>query len=73
VRAPQPAYIRHLFNVGEPSAGRLVTLHNLAWLSQLVRRAREAVLDGTFARLAGEVTEVWGPRVAPGRQAEQLG
>ena len=67
------AYIRHLFNVGEPSAGRLVTLHNLAWLSQLVRRAREAVLDGTFARLAGEVTEVWGPRVAPGRQAEQLG
>jgi queuine tRNA-ribosyltransferase len=67
------AYIRHLFNVGEPSAGRLVTLHNLAWLSQLVHRARQAVLDGTFARLAGEVAEVWGARVAPGRQAEQLG
>jgi queuine tRNA-ribosyltransferase len=67
------AYIRHLFNVGEPSAGRLVSLHNLAWLSQLVRRARQAVLDGTFARMAGEVAEVWAPRMAPGRQAEQLG
>jgi queuine tRNA-ribosyltransferase len=67
------AYIRHLFNVGEPSAGRLVSLHNLVWLSQLVCRARQAVLEGTFARLAGEVAEVWAPRMAPGRQAEQLG
>jgi queuine tRNA-ribosyltransferase len=67
------AYIRHLFNVGEPSAGRLVSLHNLAWLSQLVERARQAVLDGSFATLAGEVAEVWRPRVAPGGQAEQLG
>ena len=61
------AYIRHLFNVGEPSAGRLVSLHNLAWLSQLVSRARQAVLEGTFARLAAEVAEVWAPRLAPGR------
>jgi queuine tRNA-ribosyltransferase len=67
------AYIRHLFNVGEPSAGRLVSLHNLAWLSQLVHRARQAVLEGSFARLAREVAEVWAPRVPPGSQAEQLG
>jgi queuine tRNA-ribosyltransferase len=67
------AYIRHLFNVGEPSAGRLVSLHNLAWLSQLVQRARMAVLEGTFAQLAREVVEVWAPPVPPGKQAEQLG
>ena len=67
------AYIRHLFNVGEPSAGRLVSLHNLFWLSQLVRRARLAVLEGTFAQLAREVVAVSAPPVAPGRQADQLG
>ena len=45
------AYLRHLYNVGEPSAGRLVSLHNLAWLTGLVARARQAVLDGQFAAL----------------------
>ena len=24
-------YLRHLFQVGEPTAGRLLSLHNLAW------------------------------------------
>ena len=67
------AYIRHLFIVGEPSAGRLVSLHNLAWLSQLVLEARRAVLEGRFAQLARAVAEVWGPRVPPGVQAEPLG
>jgi queuine tRNA-ribosyltransferase len=67
------AYIRHLFNVGEPSAGRLVSLHNLAWLSQLVLEARQAVLEGRFAQLARAVAQVWGPRVPPGVQAEPLG
>jgi queuine tRNA-ribosyltransferase len=66
------AYIRHLFNVGEPSAGRLVSLHNLAWLSQLVDQARQAVLEGRFASLARTVAEVWGP-VPPGMQPETLG
>jgi queuine tRNA-ribosyltransferase len=67
------AYIRHLFNVGEPSAGRLVSLHNLAWLSQLVHQARQAVVEGHFAQMARTVAEVWAPRVPPGMQAEPLG
>jgi queuine tRNA-ribosyltransferase len=67
------AYIRHLFNVGEPSAGRLVSLHNLVWLVQLVSDARRAVLEGRFAELARRVTQVWQPLVPPGRQAEPLG
>ena len=54
------AYLRHLYNVGEPSAGRLVSLHNLAWLTGLVARARQAVLDGQFATLCNEVIGVWG-------------
>jgi queuine tRNA-ribosyltransferase len=54
------AYVRHLYNVGEPSAGRLVSLHNLAWLIGLVARARQAVLEGQFGLLCQEVIGVWG-------------
>jgi queuine tRNA-ribosyltransferase len=53
------AYLRHLFNVGEPSAGRLVSLHNLTWLAGLVDRAREAVLNGRFSALLNEVGRAW--------------
>ncbi|MGH9107623.1 MAG: tRNA guanosine(34) transglycosylase Tgt [Acidimicrobiales bacterium] len=53
-------YLRHLFNVGEPSGGRLVSLHNLAWLHGLVVRAREAVRDGRLAALQEEVALTWG-------------
>jgi queuine tRNA-ribosyltransferase len=53
------AYLRHLFNVKEPSAGRLVSLHNLAWLFELVGRARHAVFDGTLAELRREVEVAW--------------
>lgn len=55
-------YLRHLFNVGEPSAGRLLSLHNLAWLLALVRRAREAVFAGTLAELEADIAERWAPR-----------
>ncbi len=60
-------YLRHLYNVGEPSAGRLVSLHNLAWLTGLVARARQAVLDGQFDPLRQEVVAVWGWPTRSGR------
>lgn len=66
------AYLRHLFNVGEPSAGRLVSLHNLTWLAGLVGRARQAVVAGRFAELEREVTATWAPRAHHGREAEPL-
>ena len=31
-------YIRHLFKVGEPTASRLVSVHNVAWTVQLMHR-----------------------------------
>jgi queuine tRNA-ribosyltransferase len=52
-------YLRHLFQVGEQTGPRLVTLHNLAWLRALVARARQAVLDGTSAALRAEVHAAW--------------
>lgn len=42
------AYLRHLFNVGEPSVLRLATLHNLYFLSELMKGARQAIEEGRF-------------------------
>ena len=43
------AYIRHLLNVGEILGMRLVTLHNLYYFINLMRRIRESLDEGTFA------------------------
>jgi queuine tRNA-ribosyltransferase len=53
-------YLRHLFKVGEPTASRLVSLHNLAWTFALLARAREAIAAGTLAALRAEVLAAWG-------------
>jgi len=53
------AYLRHLLSVGEPSAARLVSLHNLAWTTELVRQIRHAVAQGTLAELRRRVADVW--------------
>jgi len=52
-------YIRHLLQVGEPTASRLLSLHNVAWTISLMGRMRAAITDGTFDRLRGDVLEVW--------------
>ena len=52
-------YLRHLFAVGEPTAARLVTLHNLSWLFALLGRVRTAIVAGRFAALRAEVLTVW--------------
>ncbi|CAB4867130.1 unannotated protein [freshwater metagenome] len=53
-------YIRHLFQVGEPTGPRLVSLHNLAWTLQLMDSMRLAIADGTFAALRSRILAVWG-------------
>jgi queuine tRNA-ribosyltransferase len=53
-------YLRHLFQVGEPTASRLLTLHNLAWTFQLVERVRSAIEVGELASLRREVRQAWG-------------
>jgi queuine tRNA-ribosyltransferase len=50
------AYLRHLFSAGEILAHRLVTIHNLAHLSRLMREARTAIREGRFAAFQGSVT-----------------
>jgi queuine tRNA-ribosyltransferase len=42
------AYIRHLLNVGEILGMRLLTLHNLHFYLNMMRKLRETILDGSF-------------------------
>jgi queuine tRNA-ribosyltransferase len=53
-------YLRHLFKVGEPTASRLVSIHNVAWTIDLMARMRAAIAAGTFAELRGAILTVWG-------------
>ncbi|WP_419919647.1 tRNA guanosine(34) transglycosylase Tgt [Candidatus Poriferisocius sp.] len=53
------AYLRHLFNVDEPSAARLLTLHNVAWLLNLMESTQDAITTGTLDRLRHRVAESW--------------
>jgi queuine tRNA-ribosyltransferase len=52
-------YLRHLLQVGEPSAARLLTIHNLAWVLGLMRRIRSAIVDGSFGQVRAEVVDIW--------------
>ena len=53
------AYLRHLLMVKEPTAARILTLHNLAWLLRLMEQARRAIADGSLARLHQEIAQTW--------------
>jgi queuine tRNA-ribosyltransferase len=53
-------YLRHLFQVNEPTASRLVSLHNIAWTFHLMNRARTAIESGTFDELRRSVLTTWG-------------
>jgi queuine tRNA-ribosyltransferase len=54
-------YLRHLFSVREATAGRLLTIHNLAWLLGLVDQARAAIIAGTLGELCSAVAATWEP------------
>ncbi len=52
-------YLRHLLKVGEPTASRLVSWHNIAWTIDLMTRIRTAIETGTFDTLRREILAVW--------------
>jgi len=43
------AYLSHLFRSGELLGLRLATIHNLRFMSNLIQKIRNAILDGTFS------------------------
>ena len=58
-RSHSRGYLRHLFKVGEPTASRLVSLHNIAWTIDLMEQMREAILSSRFEQLRASILSVW--------------
>ena len=54
------AYLRHLLVVDEPTAPRLLTLHNVWWTLRLVEEARAAIEAGTLDALRSRVAAAYG-------------
>jgi queuine tRNA-ribosyltransferase len=48
------AYLRHLYRTGEMLGGILLTHHNLAFFLDTMRRVRQAIRSGDFARFRQE-------------------
>src|SRR3989440_10510127 len=57
------AYLRHLYNAGEMLASILLTHHNLAFFLDTMRRVRQAIRSGNFARFQREFVERYNPGV----------
>ncbi|MFH1878310.1 MAG: tRNA guanosine(34) transglycosylase Tgt [Candidatus Omnitrophota bacterium] len=54
-------YIRHLFNSGEILAMTLISIHNIYFYAELVRRAREAICENRFVEFKKEFIEKYQP------------
>ncbi len=52
-------YLRHLLSVGEASAARFITIHNLSYLLRLMTEVRAAITNGTFETLRQRTIAVW--------------
>jgi len=54
------AYLRHLLVVDEPTAPRLLTIHNVWWTLRLIEEVREAVEAGTLAGVRSRMQAAYG-------------
>ena len=50
-------YIRHLYQAGEMNAATMISHHNLAFYLDTMRRVRQSIKSGSFARFRGEFLE----------------
>lgn len=54
------AYVRHLINVNEILGARLLTIHNLYFLKDLMKKIGESIMEGRFMDFKGEFYENYG-------------
>jgi queuine tRNA-ribosyltransferase len=54
------AYLRHLLVVDEPTAPRLMTIHNVWWTLRLVEELRAAVEAGSLDGVRSRITAAYG-------------
>ena len=64
-RTASRAYLRHLFMAGEMTAATLMTVHNLYFYLDLMRRIRDAIGFGLFADLRQEFHQTFSRRPQP--------
>jgi queuine tRNA-ribosyltransferase len=53
------AFLRHLLSVGEQTASRLISVHNVRWTIQLCDQIRSAIVTGDFDALRHDILRVW--------------
>jgi queuine tRNA-ribosyltransferase len=53
------AYLRHLFVAGELTCMKLLTLHNLRFYLEFMKKIRHAIAEGTFEKLLSEQRSLW--------------
>ena len=51
------SYLRHIFMAGEILSLQLLTLHNLYYYSELMRKIRESIKTGTFKQFRSELSD----------------
>ena len=56
------AYLRHLIVAKEMLSATLISIHNIHMLLQLVRDARQAIIDGCYEQFAGQFLASYKPR-----------
>jgi queuine tRNA-ribosyltransferase len=56
------AYLHYLIRAGELTAKRLITLHNLTFMADLMRSLRTAIGDGDYPAVAGRILAGEGAR-----------
>ena len=54
------AYLRHMINVGEMMGGMLLSLHNITFLTTLMKNMRNAIINGDFLDFRREFYEKYG-------------
>jgi queuine tRNA-ribosyltransferase len=54
-------YLHYLSRIGELTAARLITLHNLTFMAHLMRGVREAIVDGSFDAYARAILDGGSP------------
>src|SRR6185436_608568 len=60
-RTASRAYLRHLHQAGEMTAAVLMTLHNLSFYLDTLRRIRQSIALGRFEELRREVLSAFRP------------
>ncbi|MGM0578264.1 MAG: tRNA guanosine(34) transglycosylase Tgt [Myxococcota bacterium] len=65
------AYLHHLFSVGEVLGATLCTIHNLTFFRELMARAREAVLAGSFTSYRRTIKDLYPEKGSKGASDDQ--